>query len=324
LNWTESSVIITGGTGTFGQACVDKLLADYHPKRLVVYSRDESKQHTMAQRLSDQSTLRFFIGDIRDRDRLRMALDGVDIVIHAAALKQVPACEYNPIEAVKTNVGGAQNIIEASIDAGVSKVIALGTDKNVAPVNLYGATKLVAERLFVQANCLSTRSGTAFSTTRYGNVVASRGSVIEIFRAQRASGCVTLTDPRMTRFVLTVHDGVRFVLNSVERMQGGEVFVPKLPSATILDIADAVAHGCEHTTIGIRPGEKLHEALISPDESRWVLDCGDYYVITSPFHYWQQELAHTGTRVPEGFTYTSDTNPQKLNSDGIFKLVGAL
>jgi UDP-N-acetylglucosamine 4,6-dehydratase len=281
----------------------------------------------MAQRLEAHegaSTLRFFIGDVRDEKRLRMALDGITIVIHAAALKQVPACEYNPIEAVKTNVGGAENVIEAAIESGVEKVIALGTDKNVSPVNLYGATKLVAEKLFIQANCLSTRSGTKFSTTRYGNVINSRGSVIEVFRNQRATGHITLTDPRMTRFVLSVRDAVNFVLKSIERTQGGEVFVPKLPSVRILDIAHAVAPECSIDLIGIRPGEKLHETLISADESKWVLDCGSYYVIEPPFHFWRGDLRGVGTRVPEDFSYTSDTNNQKLSMDGLSKLVGVL
>ena len=301
-----------------------ELLDRYHPHRLVVYSRDEAKQHTMAQRLGSQSTLRFFIGDVRDEKRLRMALNGIDTVIHAAALKQVPACEYNPIEAVKTNIGGAVNVIEAAIDARVERVLMLGTDKQVCSVNLYGGTKFVAEKLFVQANCLSTQSGTKFAVTRYGNVIGSRGSVIEVFKSQQLTGKITLTDERMTRFVLTVGDGVNFVLKSIERMRGGEVFVPKLPSTGILDIADAVAHGCEHETVGIRPGEKLHETLISADESRWVLDCGDYYVIEPPFHFWRGEQAVYGTRVPEGFCYCSNTNPNRLDRDGIFKLVGMM
>ncbi len=214
MNWSESAILITGGTGTFGQACVEELLEHYHPRRLVVYSRDELKQHTMAQRSGAHEsapTLRFFIGDVRDEKRLRTALDGIDIVIHAAAMKQVPTCEYNPIEAVKTNVGGAQNVIEASIACRVEKVILLGSDKEVNPINLYGATKLVAEKLFVQANALSTHSGTKFSVTRYGNVIGSRGSVVEVFRKQRASGKVTITDSRMTRFVLTAKNAVDFV-----------------------------------------------------------------------------------------------------------------
>ncbi len=322
--WEDKGVLITGGTGTFGQACVEELLAHYHPKRLVVYSRDESKQHTMTQRFGSQSILRFFIGDVRDEKRLRMALGGIDIVIHAAALKQVPTCEYNPIEAVKTNIGGAVSLIEASIEMAVKNVIALGTDKQVNCINLYGGTKFVAEKLFVQANCLSTRSGTKFSVTRYGNVIGSRGSVVEVFKNQKLAGKITLTDERMTRFVLTVNDAVKFVLDSIERMKGGEVFVPKLPSTGILDIADAVAHGCERETVGIRPGEKLHETLISADESRWVLDCGDYYVIEPPFHFWRGEWIVDGTRVPEGFSYCSNTNLNRLNRDGIFKLVGMM
>jgi UDP-N-acetylglucosamine 4,6-dehydratase len=316
MNWSDKSVLITGGTGTFGNACVDEMLADaaYTPRRLIVYSRDESKQHTMAQRIGQSPPLRFFIGDVRDRDRLRRALDGVDIVIHAAALKQVPACEYNPIEAVKTNVGGAQNLIEAAIDAGVAKVVALCTDKNVAPANLYGATKLVAEKLFVQANCLSTRSGTKFAATRYGNVIGSRGSVVEVFRRQRATGSLTVTDPAMTRFLLTVRMGVRFVLNCVDTMRGGEVFVPKLPSATVAEVAEAVAPECAFTIVGVRPGEKMHETLVSADESRYVLDCGTHYVIQPPFHFWAADTAaagvggSVGVSVPLGFSYRSDTN----------------
>jgi UDP-N-acetylglucosamine 4,6-dehydratase len=327
MNLSDSSILITGGTGTFGQACVEELLTNYHPKRLVVYSRDESKQHTMAQRLGaheSASTLRFFIGDVRDRDRLKTALNGINIIIHAAALKQVPACEYNPIEAVKTNIGGATNVIEAAIEAKVDKVIALGTDKSVNPINLYGGTKFVAERLFVQANCLSTLSGTKFAVTRYGNVIGSRGSVIEVFKQQRQSGHITITDPRMTRFVLTVQEGVKFVLDSLERMQGGEVFVPEIPSVGILDIARAVVPDCVVDPIGIRPGEKLHETLISADESRWVLDCGSYYMIEPPFHFWRGEVTGVGTRVPEGFSYTSDTNERKLTSDELHTLVGVL
>lgn len=327
MNWSDSSILITGGTGTFGQACVEELLTNYRPHRLVVYSRDESKQHTMAQKLEaheSASTLRFFIGDVRDEKRLKSALDGINIVIHAAALKQVPTCEYNPIEAVKTNVGGAQNVIEAAIEAGVEKAIMLGTDKACNSLNLYGGTKFVAERLFVQANCLSTRSGTKFAVTRYGNIIGSRGSVIEVFRNQRPTGHVTLTDPRMTRFVLTVGDGVNFVLKSIERMQGGEVFVPKLPSVSILDLAKGIAPECEIDPIGIRPGEKLHETLISADESRWVLDCGDYYVIEPPFHFWRGEVTGIGTRVPEHFCYSSDTNERRLDPNGLYALVGIL
>jgi UDP-N-acetylglucosamine 4,6-dehydratase len=324
MNWSDSSILITGGTGTFGQACVEELLTNYHPRRLVVYSRDESKQHTMAQRLGARehaSTLRFFIGDVRDRGRLKTALNGINIVIHAAALKQVPACEYNPIEAVKTNIGGAVNVIEASIEAKVDKVIALGTDKSVGSLNLYGGTKFVSERLFIQANCLSTMSGTKFAVTRYGNVIGSRGSVIEVFKNQRPTGHITLTDPRMTRFVLTVADGVNFVLKSIERMQGGEVFVPKIPSTTILEIAKAIAPECAIDPIGIRPGEKLHETLISADESRWVLDCGSYYVIEPPFHFWRGDVSGIGVHVYEGFSYTSDTNGQKLDNASLAGLI---
>ena len=320
MNWEESSILITGGTGTFGQCCTRELLGR-GVKRLVVYSRDEAKQHRMAQEIKADS-LRFFIGDVRERDRLRMALDGIDVVIHAAALKHVPVCEYNPIEAVKTNVGGVQNVIEAGIDAGVSRVISLGTDKLVFPHNLYGATKLVAERLFIQGNCLSAHSGTRFSGTRYGNVIGSRGSVVEVFRRQRESGLVTVTDPRMTRFVLTVRDGVEFVLRSLEQMVGGEVFIPKLPSVGIMDVAHGVAPGCEVVFTGVRPGEKLHEMLISPDEARWVRDCGDYYVITPMFPFWTGERSHPGKAVGEGFCYNSLDNPWRLGAQEFEALCG--
>src|SRR5215813_6793671 len=255
------AILVTGGTGSFGQAFVKRVLAEHRPSRLVVYSRDELKQFEMQQKFSAKP-LRFFIGDIRDVDRLNRALAGIDIVIHAAALKQVPAAEYNPIECIKTNVIGAENIINASIDQGVKKVVALSTDKAVNPVNLYGATKLCSDKLFVAGNHLAGRGGPQFAVVRYGNVLGSRGSVVPLFKQHRATKRIPITDPRMTRFWIRLDDGAAFVARCLDLITGGEIFVPKIPSMRIVDLADAVAPGCEHDVIGIRPGEKLHELLI--------------------------------------------------------------
>src|SRR5690606_2702777 len=269
IDWSTRTVLITGGTGSFGRRFVETMLASYHPRKLIVFSRDELKQHDMRQVWPDGagSPIRYFIGDVRDGDRLRRAMHEVDIVVHAAALKQVPTCEYNPIEAVLTNVMGARNVIEAALDARVERVLAMSTDKAVSPANLYGATKLVAEKLFVNANAYSGTGPTRFSCVRYGNVVGSRGSVIPLFLKQRQNGHVTVTHPGMTRFWITLPQGVRFVIESIEQMHGGEVFVPKLPSTGISDVVNAVAPGCTVEDIGIRPGEKLHETLIGEDES---------------------------------------------------------
>ncbi len=268
MNWAEQSVLITGGTGSFGQKFVRTLLAHHKPRKVVVFSRDELKQHEMRTRGFDHPNLRFFIGDVRDADRLRRAFDGIDVVVHAAALKQVPACEYNPIEAVRTNIDGARNVVDAALDRGVTKVLALSTDKAVNPVNLYGATKLVAEKLVVQANAYAGGKPIGFSCVRYGNVVGSRGSVLPLFLEQAKTGTITITDPRMTRFWITLDQGVQFVVRCIEQMHGGEVFVPKIPSVRVTDMAAAIAPGCKIENIGIRPGEKLHEALISDDEAR--------------------------------------------------------
>ena len=274
INWRESSVLVTGGTGSFGKKFTEIMLRDHPPRRLIVFSRDELKQHEMRQMFPDtkDSPMRYFIGDVRDADRLRRAMQGVDVVVHAAALKQVPACEYNPIEAVLTNITGARNIIEAALDTGVKKVMAVSTDKAVNPVNLYGATKLVSEKLFVQANAYSGAGPTRFSCVRYGNVVGSRGSVIPLFLQQRRTGRVTVTDARMTRFWLILEQGVRFVIHCLNRMHGGEVFVPKIPSMSITDLTTAVASDCKVEYIGIRPGEKLHEVLVSEDEARHTVE----------------------------------------------------
>lgn len=324
MDWSQQVVLVTGGTGSFGRKFAETLLAERRPKKLIVFSRDELKQHEMRTSGLDHPNLRYFLGDVRDVERLRRALEGVDIVVHAAALKQVPACEYNPIEAVLTNVMGGRNVIEAALDRHVRQVLAISTDKAVNPVNVYGATKLVAEKLFVQANAYSGHGPTRFSCVRYGNVVGSRGSVIPLFAEQRKTGELTITDPRMTRFWLSIEEGVRFVIRCLERMHGGEVFVPKLPSMNIVDLARAVAPHARLREVGVRPGEKLHEVLISEDESRQVLDLDDMFVI-QPAHPWWTEHAWAGARrPPEGFRYSSDTNPWRLSADELRQVVGSV
>ncbi|HVP43797.1 MAG TPA: UDP-N-acetylglucosamine 4,6-dehydratase (inverting) [Terriglobales bacterium] len=310
----RQSVLITGGTGSFGKKLLQIALKEHHPKKLIVFSRDELKQHEMRRDFPDGpgSPLRYFLGDVRDRDRMERAFRGVDMVIHAAALKQVPACEYNPFEAVQTNVVGAKNVIDAALDQGVKKVLAVSTDKAVNPVNLYGATKLCAEKMFVQANAYSGDQDTHFSVSRYGNVVGSRGSVIPVFQAQRASGRVTVTDPRMTRFWITLDQGVRFVLECIRQMQGGEIFVPKLPSMNIMDLVEAVAPGCKTDTVGIRPGEKVHEVLVSEDEARHTVELENMYVIKPNHPWWETNGWRHGKSLPDGFRYASDTNTQWL------------
>jgi UDP-N-acetylglucosamine 4,6-dehydratase len=265
--------------------------------------------------------MRYVIGDVRDSDRLDRAFQGVDIVVHAAALKQVPACEYNPFEAIQTNIIGAKNVIDSAIDHGVKKVLAISTDKAVSPVNLYGATKLCAEKMFVQANAYSGQGGTRFSCSRYGNVIGSRGSVVPLFRDQLKSGTLTLTDRRMTRFFLTLEEGVRFVLQSLERMHGGEIFVPKIPSVRIIDLAKAMGPHCEIREVGIRPGEKLHEMLISEDEARQSIDLDDCYVIKPTHPWWGADNFDGARRLPDGFAYTSDSNPEWISSDELGALV---
>jgi UDP-N-acetylglucosamine 4,6-dehydratase/5-epimerase len=315
------NILITGGTGSFGRKCAEILRREYNPQRLIIFSRDELKQHEMRTGGFDQSCFRYFIGDVRDVDRLRRAMVGVDVVIHAAALKQVPACEYNPIEAVMTNVDGAKNVIEAALDNRVHRVLALSTDKAVNPINLYGATKLVAEKLFVQANSYRGGDPIRLASVRYGNVVGSRGSVIPLFLEQRRRGRITLTDPEMTRFWITLDQGVRFVLQSIERMEGGEVFVPKIPSMRIVDLARAMAPDCEIEQIGIRPGEKLHEVLLSEDEARHSLELDDHYVITPVHPWWKGQSVPAGRPLPVGFRYTSDTNAEWLDIPQLHALV---
>jgi UDP-N-acetylglucosamine 4,6-dehydratase/5-epimerase len=318
------SLLVTGGTGSFGQKFVDLVLRTAPEiDRLIVFSRDELKQHDMALKLRDPR-VRFFIGDVRDSERLLRAFNGVDYVVHAAALKQVPACEYNPLEAVKTNIMGAANIINAAIDRGVKHVLALSTDKAVNPVNLYGASKLCAEKLFVQANSYSGFTGARFSCVRYGNVVGSRGSVIPVFLEQREKGTITITDKRMTRFWITLEQGVQFVLNCLGKMHGGEVFVPKIPSMNIVDLADAIAPGCQVDVTGIRAGEKLHEVLVSTDEARHSLELPDMFVIQPAHAWWKIENWKGGKPLPDGFTYTSSTNPEWLSVDELRRIVTAV
>lgn len=316
LDWSKSKILVTGGTGSFGKKFVEIVLAESHPEKFVVFSRDELKQHEMQMMFPDceGSPMRYFVGDIRDRDRLSRAFTGIDLVIHAAALKQVPSCEYNPFEAVLTNIIGAKNIIDAAIDRGVKRVVALSTDKAVNPINLYGATKLVAEKLFIQGNSYSGTGGTRFCCIRYGNVVGSRGSVIPLFKEQGKTGRITITDKRMTRFWITLEQGVRFVIRCAEQMHGGEVFVPKIPSMRITDLAQVVAPRCRIRYSGIRPGEKLHEILVAEDEARNALEFDDMYLIAPAFKWWGSENWNDGKPVPEGFKYSSDTNSRWLSS----------
>lgn len=322
--FNNRSILVTGGTGSFGQQFVQLLLETSSPKRVIVYSRDELKQSEMSKRFpeSKYESIRYFIGDVRDEQRLRRAMQGVDFVVHAAALKQVPACEYNPIEAVKTNIHGAENVINASIDAGVSRVLALSTDKACSPVNLYGATKQVAEKLFVHGNVYSGSEGPRFACVRYGNVIGSRGSVVPLFKAQRSAGRVTVTDPRMTRFWITLEQGAKFVASCIEQMQGGEVFIPKLPTMNIMDVAAAIAPGCAVDQLGIRHGEKLHEVMISADEARDTIERTDRYVIMPPAQVRMRAEWRDGKPVPEHFTYSSDLKDWVLSKEEFTSLAG--
>ncbi|WP_445479402.1 UDP-N-acetylglucosamine 4,6-dehydratase (inverting) [Lysinibacillus irui] len=315
----DKVVLVTGGTGSFGKKFIGKALT-LGVKKIIVFSRDELKQYEMKQEFQDER-IRFFIGDVRDKDRLYRAFDGVDIVIHAAAMKHVDACEYNPFEAVKTNIHGAQNIIEAAIDRGVEKVIALSTDKACSPVNLYGATKLASDKLFVAANAYVGEKKTRFAVVRYGNVVGSRGSVVPFFKKIRDTGKLPITDERMTRFWITLDQGVQFVLDNLGRMYGGEIFVPKIPSMKVTDLAKAIAPECEIEVIGIRPGEKLHEAMIMEDDARHTLEFDGYYVIQPELAWFTQEQLDGGEVLPDGFAYTSDNNTDWLTIEKLKDLV---
>ncbi|WOX56755.1 UDP-N-acetylglucosamine 4,6-dehydratase (inverting) [Methanoculleus receptaculi] len=315
------TILVTGGTGSFGKMFTSLLLEEWNPDSVRIYSRGELLQWEMQQKNQDER-LRFLIGDVRDKDRLYRAMNDVDIVVHAAALKQVPTAEYNPIEAVKTNIDGAANVINASIDNGVERVMALSTDKAVHPVNLYGATKMVAEKLFVQGNAYAGGRKTRFACTRYGNVVGSRGSIVPLFLEQRKQGRVTITDERMTRFWLTLEQGARFVARCIETMKGGEIFVPKIPSMRITDLARVIAPDCEVEIIGIRPGEKLHEVLLTEDEARHSKDMGDYFIIEPELRFWQKNDGHEGKPLPEGFRYSSENNTAWLDADELISMIG--
>lgn len=325
MDWTNKHILVTGGTGSFGKKFIQVMMEEYHPARLIVYSRDELKQHEMRMAGFDYPNLRYFIGDVRDLSRLRRAFNGVDLVVHAAALKQVPACEYNPMEAVKTNILGSSNVIDAALDAGVEKVLALSTDKAVNPVNLYGATKLAAEKLMVQSNAYAGGMTSRFSCVRYGNVVGSRGSVVPLFIQQREKGEITLTDERMTRFWISLEQGVRFVIRCIEEMQGGEVFVPKIPSMKMTDLGKAIVPDATVRVIGIRPGEKLHEVLISEDEARSTVELDDMFVVQPQAELWFGFYwAKQGKALPDGFHYASDNNPEWLSVADIQQMVASL
>lgn len=324
----NKNILITGGTGSFGKKYTKILLEKYKPNKIIIYSRDELKQYEMAQEYSDTS-MRYFIGDVRDFDRLKKAMKGVDYVIHAAALKHVPIAEYNPMECIKTNINGAQNVIDAAIECKVSKVIALSTDKAANPVNLYGATKLASDKLFVAANNLVGEQDTIFSVVRYGNVICSRGSVIPFFQKLISEGAkeLPITDEKMTRFLITLDDGVNFVLKNFERMSGGEIFVPKIPSIKIVDLAKSLAPDLPHKIIGIRPGEKLHEIMCPADDSHLTYEFDDHYVIaptikfTRPVNYGKNNLSEVGIHVAQGFEYNSGNNSKWLNKEELLSFV---
>jgi UDP-N-acetylglucosamine 4,6-dehydratase len=310
VNLDGKTILVTGGTGSFGSRFVQTALRDHDPAAVRIFSRDELKQSELQRRFSDESRLRYLIGDIRDLPRLIRATRGVDVIVHAAALKQVPACEYNPFEAVQTNIIGAENVVSAAIENDVPLTIALSTDKAVNPVNLYGATKLCEEKITVQGNAYATDSPARFAVVRYGNVVGSRGSVIPLFKAQAATGVLTITDERMTRFWITLDESVQFVIDCLGAMQGGEIFVPKIPSMSVVDIAEALAPGAERRVIGIRPGEKLHEVLLTEDESRHAVETDASFIIRPEYASWGTPPAREGRPLPEGFRYSSDTNSE--------------
>lgn len=305
--WKDKNILVTGGTGSFGNAFTKHVLDNLDVNKLVIFSRDEFKQSEMAKKFKNDSRLRFFVGDVRDKDRLKKAFHGIDFVIHAAALKQVPACEYNPGEAVNTNILGTKNVLDMALEQNVSRTISLSTDKAVNPVNLYGATKLVGERLVIQSNSYVGKRDIKFACTRYGNVINSRGSVIPLFREQVVSGQLTVTHPDMTRFMMTIEKAVELVVNSIQSMHGGEIFVPKLGSRRVLDIAREIGGDCDITFTGIRPGEKIHEVLISSDEARHTVEYSDYYVVEPEFHFWSVagHRQANAKNVSDDFEYSS-------------------
>lgn len=313
-------ILLTGGTGSFGNKFTEILLKKHDPKVIRIFSRGEKLQLDMRNKFNDKR-LRFFIGDVRDKDRLHRAMHDVDIVVHAAALKQVPACEYNPIEAVRTNINGAINVIDAAIDNGVNSVMAISTDKAVHPVNLYGATKMTAEKLFIQGNSYTGDVRTKFSCVRYGNVIGSRGSVIPLFLKQKETGTLTITDDKMTRFWITLEQGVNLVINSLNKMKGGEIFIPKIPSMKIMDLADAIAPGAKTKVIGIRPGEKIHEVLVTEDEAKHSREFSSFFVIEPEHSFWHKGNLKGGKNLPEGFKYTSDNNKKWLTKKELMKII---
>jgi len=322
MNWKDKTILVTGGTGSFGRKFIEIMLKEHEPAKLIVFSRDEQKQHEMRQMGFDHPNLRYFIGDVRDYHRLHRAFEGVDFVVHAAALKQVPACEYNPMEAIKTNILGSGNVVDAALDANVERVIALSTDKAVNPINLYGATKLAAEKLFVQSNAYAGGRETRFSCVRYGNVVGSRGSVVPVFMRQREIGKITITDERMTRFWISLDQGVRFVIRCLDQMKGGEVFVPKIPSMKVVDLAKAVAPEAKINIIGIRPGEKLHEVLISEDEARTVVELDDMFIVQPAEALWfGREWEKIGKSIKDDFRYISNKNDDWLSVEDIREII---
>jgi UDP-N-acetylglucosamine 4,6-dehydratase len=332
ISLSDKSILVTGGTGSFGKRFIQTMLERYDVRKLIVYSRDELKQYEMQQKFSpdEYPCLRYFIGDVRDRDRLAMAMRDVDMVVHTAALKHVPAAEYNPTECIQTNVYGAENIVHCALGTGVQRVVALSTDKAVSPLNLYGASKLASDKIFVAANNLAGTTGTMFSVVRYGNVVGSRGSVVPLFERLIGEGAKSLpiTDPRMTRFWITLQQGVDFVISCLHTMQGGEIFVPKLPSMRMTDLADCLGPGLPHDVIGIRPGEKLHEVLITEDDALNTYELKDRFILEPPFPFWTRPPVDNttaepqeATKVPEGFRYASDNNTEWLDEDGLRKLM---
>lgn len=319
------TILVTGGTGSFGQSFIPMTLERYNPKKIIVFSRDEMKQWEMAKSYQDEPRIRFFIGDVRDRDRLYRALDGVDLVVHAAATKIVPTAEYNPFECIKTNVNGAMNLIDACIDKGVERVVALSTDKASSPINLYGATKLASDKLFVAGNAYAGEHGTTFSVVRYGNVMGSRGSVIPFFLSIGDDGVLPITDPRMTRFMISLEQGVELVWHAFEDMIGGEIYVKKIPSMNIMDIAKVVAPNARHNVVGIRPGEKLHEQMIGPEDASFTFEYPEHFKILPSIHDWSASPARIqdGKPVPEGFTYASDNNRDWMPPEDLRKWLDA-
>lgn len=319
MNFKNLTILLTGGTGSFGQTFTRMIVEKYHPKILRIFSRDELKQSEMQQRYEKNSFLRFFIGDVRDKERLKRAMEGVDLVVHAAALKQVPSCEYNPFETVKTNILGTQNVIETCLDEKVKKAILISSDKAVSPINLYGATKLCAEKLFIQGNSYAGRSKTRFSVARFGNVLGSRGSIVPLISEQKKTGTVTLTDKEMTRFWITRYEAVDFVLKILEIMVGGEVFVPKLPSVKITDLIEVLAPSVRLKIIGRRPGEKLHEMLITPEEAVHTREFVDSFLIEPEFRFWGGNFLKGGKKLSKNFSYQSNTNTWWLTAKELQK-----